>query len=94
MYDPFASIAKDAMEQVWSQSPRGYQSHVITHILRMMSFTCQPEPVLLVQSTGSGKSSVPLTCSVVDGGITIIVENTLALSSDQASKVLDIRSDR
>ena len=29
------------------------------------------EPVLLVQATGSGKSVVPLTCSVVDGGISI-----------------------
>ena len=41
-----------------------------------------PEPVLLVQATGSGKPSIPLTCAIVDGGISIVIENTLALSSD------------
>ena len=53
----------------------------------MMDLHSQPKPVLLVQSTGSGKSSIPLICAIVDGGVTIIIENTLALSSDQASKV-------
>ena len=37
------------------------------------------QPVLMIQPTGSGKFFVPLTTSVVDGGITIIIENTLAL---------------
>ena len=45
------------------------------------------EPVLLVQSTGSGKSSVPLTLLVVEGGVIIIIEDTLALGSDQVLKV-------
>ena len=45
------------------------------------------EGVLLVQGTGSGKSSVPQTVAVVDGGVTIVIENTLALGSDQRSKI-------
>ena len=87
MDDPFITVAKDAMLQVWGRNPRHYQSFVISHILRMMAKQTKPDPVLLVQSTGSGKSSIPLTCAVVDGGVSIIIENTLALSSDQASKV-------
>ena len=30
---------------------------------------------------------MPLTVAVIDGGITIVIENTLALGSDQYSKV-------
>ena len=50
----------------------------------MMAFELPPEPVLMVQPTGSGKSTVPLTCAIVTGGVTFIIENTLALASDQA----------
>ena len=53
----------------------------------MMANVIPCEPVLLVQATGSGKSAVPLTCAVVVGGISVIVENTLSLGSDQTSKV-------
>jgi energy-coupling factor transporter ATP-binding protein EcfA2 len=45
-----------------------------------MNKTIPPQAVLLVQSTGSGKSAVPQI-------ITIIIENTLAISSDQKSKM-------
>ena len=45
------------------------------------------QPVLMVQPTGSGKSTVPLTIATVDSGITIIIENTLLLGTDQSSKV-------
>ena len=57
------------------------------HILHMMAKITLPKPMLLIQSTGSGKSCTPSTCTVVNGGIFIKVENTLALSSDQVSKV-------
>ena len=39
------------------------------------------------QATRSGKSAVPLTCAVVDDEVSIIVENTLSLGSDQVGKV-------
>ena len=45
-------------------------------------------PTLLVQSTRSGKSLVPLTATIVNGSVTIILENTLALGSNQRFKVL------
>ena len=41
----------------------------------------------MVQPTGSGKSTVPLTVAVVNGGITVIIEYTLALCTDQTSKI-------
>ena len=87
MRDRFYDITVETMESIWGRTPRLYQSVVIPHLLRMMCGVLVPSPVLLVQSTGTGKSSVPLTAATVDGGITIIVQNTLALGSDQASKI-------
>ena len=87
MRDVFYEITAETMESMWGRTPRLCQSVVIPHLLRMMSGVLLPSPVLLVQSTGTGKSSVPLTAATVDGGITIIVQNTLALGSDQVSKI-------
>ena len=51
--------------------------------------TCSPyhpTALLLVQSTGGGKSMVPMTFGSVSRGVTLIIENTLSLSADQVSK--------
>ena len=45
------------------------------------------KPILLVQPTGSGKSTVPQTSSITTSGVTFIVECTQSLGSDQASKI-------
>ena len=84
---PYSSIASSAMEKIYNRTPRSFQRLVISHLLKMMAFELQPEPVLMVQPTGSGKSTIPLTCAVVTGGVTFIIKNTLALASDQASKI-------
>ena len=86
--DPFHVITASAMQSIWSRSPCRYQNIVIPHMLRMMTNVLPPEPLLVVQSTDSRKSTVPLTYSAVNGRITIIVENTLALGSDQVTKVI------
>ena len=52
----------------------------------MLTNDLRPEALLLIQPTGSGKSTVLQTASVVTNGVSIIIEPTLALSSDQASK--------
>ena len=52
----------------------------------MLTNDLTPQGLLLIQPTGSGKSSVPQTASIISNGVTIIIEPTLALSSDQASK--------
>ena len=87
MTDPFDTVAPETMQCAWGRTPRHYQAIVIPHILRMMAGVIPPNPVLMVQSTGSGKSAVPLTLASVDGGVTIVIQNTLALGSDQCSKI-------
>ena len=87
---PYLTIASSAMEKVFSRTPRSYQGLVVSHLLKTMAFELPPEPVLMVQPTGSGKSTIPLTCAVVPGGVTFVIENTLALASDQASKVASL----
>ena len=82
----YSSIAKEAMEEVWGRSPNRFQIEIIPTILQMLTNDLRPEALLLVQPTGSGKSTVPQTASVVTNGVSIIIEPTLALSSDQASK--------
>ena len=83
----FNTITCDAMDKVWGRRPIGYQEIVIPHILEMMANVRKPQAVLLVQSTGSGKSAVPQTVAVVNGGVTIVIENTLSLGSDQTAKI-------
>ena len=46
-----------------------------------------PEPVFIIQPTGYGKSTVPLTYSVILREVTIILKNTLVLASNQLSKI-------
>jgi hypothetical protein len=82
----YSSIAKHTMEEVWGRSPNHFQIEIIPTILQMLSKDLSPEALLLVQPTGSGKSAVPQTASVVTNGVYIIIEPTLALSSDQSSK--------
>ena len=69
----YSSIAKQAMEEVWGQSPNSFQSEIIPVILQMMTGDLASEGLLLVQPTGSGKSSVPQTASVVTSGATIVI---------------------
>jgi superfamily II DNA helicase RecQ len=49
----------------------------------MINFTIHPQTLLVILSTGGRKSAIPHTMAVADGGVTIIFENTLALSADQ-----------
>ena len=85
--DDHSNIAIKAMAAIFNRQPRGFQLDVITHLLKMLSGSIPKQPVLMVQPTGSGKSTVPLTVAVIDGGITIVLENTLALGTDQSSKI-------
>ena len=52
-----------------------------------------PECTLLVQRAGAGKSSIYQTIGVVDAGIVLIIENTLSLGADQATKIREASSD-
>ena len=87
---PYTSIVFSTMKKAFNCTPQSYQGLVISHILKMISFDITPQLVLIIQPTGSGQSTVPLTYPVlVLGGITVIFENTLllALASNQMSKI-------
>ena len=92
MTDIYKQIATDAMATMFNRKPRGFQEEVIPHLIKMLSGAVAKQAILMIQPTGSGKSTVPLTASVVDGGVTFIIENTLALGTDQCSKVNIISS--
>ena len=73
LYSSYSSISETAMMSVWGRCPtRGYQQNVIPHILQMMNGNIPSEGIILMQGTGSGKSSVP---------------QTVTLGSDQRSKI-------
>ena len=80
-------IISDAMLKMWFKSPKAFQTEVIRHILKMQTEKSDMNAVLLVKGTGSVKSCIVQTVGVICGGITIVVENTQALGSDQRSKI-------
>ena len=90
--DAFDNIVNDAMQTSLGFVPRPFQRKVISHIIRMKHNDSDhpTTPTLLVQGTGGGKSSVYQTVGVIKRGITLIVQNTLALSSDQMVKTQQI----
>ena len=61
----YSSIAKQAMEQVWGRRLNHFQIQIIPAILQMLTNDLTPQGLLLVQPTGSGKSSVPQTASII-----------------------------
>ena len=86
---PYMPIVSMAMQKMFNRSPRLYQGQIISHILKMMTNELPPEPVLMIQPTGSGKTSVPLTCAVIPGGVTIILReySCVGLRSDVKNKI-------
>ena len=49
----------------------------------MLDGTLPKLTILMIQPTCAGKSSVPLIVAVINGNITLVIENTLALGTDQ-----------
>ena len=52
----------------------------------------RPEAMLLVQDTDSGKSTVAQTVGCVECGVTLIIEPTLAIATDQWLKLAQARN--
>ena len=76
------------MQSVWNKTPVDFQREAIPRLLSMRCVPCNPQTFLLVQGTGSGKSAVAQTVGIVDGGVTLIIVETLALAVDQRSKIV------
>ena len=62
--DVYTNIATQAMNRIFNLSPRSFQLNIIPHLLKMVAGTIAKQPMLMVQPTGAGKSTVPLkSCS-------------------------------
>ena len=89
-FDLSINVSVDVMnlilQQFFGNIPNAFQQQIIPNILMMMKGRIQSQPILLVQSTGGGKSAVPQACGSTVPGVTIVIENTLALCADQVSK--------
>ena len=81
-------IADHAMREIWNRTPNDFQREAIPRLLMMRCTPNIPQALLLVQGTGGGKSAVAQTVGVVDCGVTLVIEELLAVATDQKSKVL------
>ena len=79
------------MQQYFNNKPYPFQQQVIPSIFMMMKQrSIQSQPILLVQSTGGGKSAIPQTCGLTVPGVTIVLADTQALGADQSSKLINV----
>ena len=83
---PFFPLVDDAMDKFWNRKPHDFQREAIARLLMMTCNPYHPTALLLVQSTGGGKSMVPMTVGSVTRGVTLIIENTQSLAADQVLK--------
>ena len=83
---PFFPIVDNAMTTFWDCNPREFQHEAIAHLLMMSCDPYHPTALLLVQSTGGGKSMVPMTVGSVTCDVTLIIEITQSLAADQVPK--------
>ena len=89
--DPINSVVLDCFDKVFNYQPRPFQLQTLQTMLRMKQSTRFPiRPVILVQGTGGGKSSVYQSFGIIKGGISLIIQTTLSLSSDQKVKIINI----
>ena len=75
------------MQAIWNRTPVDFQREAVPRLLMMRCVPNTPQALLLVQGTGAGKSAVAQTVGIVDCGVTLVIEETLALAADQQSKV-------
>ena len=83
--DPFLKVTVDAMRDAFGFTPHPFQRQVIPHIIKMKDDLSSP--CLLVHGIGGDKSSIYQTVGIIKGGIILVIQNTLSLSSDQMSKI-------
>ena len=89
---PFFPLVDNAMATFWERHPHEFQREAIARLLMMTCAPYHPTALLLVQSTGGGKSMVPMTVGSVTRGVTLSIENTQPLAADQVSKFRNVNS--
>ena len=85
--DPHAELASEQMFELNGRTPYPFQLDVMARLLRMGKDGYPCHPLILAQATGSGKSSVYQVVGLLRANVTIVIESTLSLSSDQLSKI-------
>ena len=80
-------ITISAMTTIWDKQPNSFQLRVIPYINAMNHPKNDAQGVLIVQATGGGKSMVYQCSCTIIRGVHLVIQNTLSLSSDQASKI-------
>ena len=79
-------ISDHTMQNIWSQIPIDFQREDIPRLLMMGYVLNHPQALLLVQCTECGKSAIAQTVGIIDCGVTLVIEEALALAVDQKSK--------
>jgi len=90
----YHEIVTGAMFQSLGVNPRPFQLESMSHIIRMNNRPGTELPIrpsVVIQCTGSGKTSLYQTIGIIKTGVTLVIQNTLALSSDQMSKLDKIK---
>ena len=78
------------MTVMWNRSPNEFQKLAISRLLMMGCKAYGSTAMLLVQSTGGGKSMVPMTIGTVTHGVILIIKNTQVLLADQVGKYANV----
>ena len=64
VYTTMIEAMKSTMRDLFNIQPNHFQQRILPRILMMIKGTIPAQPMLLVQSTGGGKSAVPQTYSL------------------------------
>lgn len=75
-----------AMTTIWEKKPLQFQEKTLLKLVKMRLSNHPIMPLLLLQTTGGGKSMIPMTFGYVSRGVTLVIENMISLASDQKSK--------
>jgi superfamily II DNA helicase RecQ len=91
-----SALVKECFVEERGLHPREWQIEVVSHILEMAfhgvsaSKPGGPEPVLLVRSTGGGKSAARDVAGFLCGGIVVTIVPLLSLAADQTTKLQEV----
>jgi superfamily II DNA helicase RecQ len=85
----FKHFSTVAMHNVFGKIPYQWQLQIICHLSLMTTIDVSicPGAVLLVRSTGGGKSSVRDVYSVMCAGVSLTITPLLSLGADQTQKI-------
>ena len=71
------------MREIWNCTLVDFQREDIPRLLMMRYVPNHPQALLLVQWNGGGKSAMAQTIGIVNCGVTLMIEETIALAADQ-----------